>query len=257
MRDVVVACALLMPAVAWMSQRGSFGPDNGTISAQYPTLLVASGYAFAIWGLIFAMDGVLAIAQTSRRTHTSIATMRALVAVGFGATALWMPVFSQRVFSLALALIWIGFGALALVAIRLSHASLSRTERWLVWAPVSMHAGWLSLAVFLNTAQVVVAYELADTKLMLAWSAPLFLAAIGTIAVLNARMKGNLPFVAAVVWGLIGVYHKQSATALTGGRAMATMAAVAALVVIAQTLWYRFAKRGRVRSPGSAGLGDA
>ena len=39
---------------------GVFGPDNGTVSGQYPTLLVAAGYAFAIWGLIFACgpDGI-------------------------------------------------------------------------------------------------------------------------------------------------------------------------------------------------------
>ena len=51
MRLLVLLAALAMPAVAWLSNTGSFGPDNGTMSDRYPTLLVASGYAFSIWSL--------------------------------------------------------------------------------------------------------------------------------------------------------------------------------------------------------------
>ena len=50
MRSLVILFALAMPWVAWLSNTGSFGPDNGTVSDRYPTLLVAAGYAFAIWG---------------------------------------------------------------------------------------------------------------------------------------------------------------------------------------------------------------
>ncbi|WP_431258124.1 hypothetical protein ACQ86G_26810 [Roseateles chitinivorans] len=47
---LVILSALAMPLVAWASQRGVFGPDNGAISDRFPTLLVADGYAFSIWG---------------------------------------------------------------------------------------------------------------------------------------------------------------------------------------------------------------
>ena len=56
MRLLVLLAAIAMPVVAWLSNSGHFGPDNGTISDLYPTLLVAAGYAFAIWGLIFLLD---------------------------------------------------------------------------------------------------------------------------------------------------------------------------------------------------------
>jgi hypothetical protein len=46
MRLLVLLFSIAMPVVAWFSQRGVFGPDNGTVSGQYPTLLVAAGYAF-------------------------------------------------------------------------------------------------------------------------------------------------------------------------------------------------------------------
>lgn len=47
---LVFLAALSMPLVAWASQRGLFGPDNAEISNRFPTLLVADGYAFSIWG---------------------------------------------------------------------------------------------------------------------------------------------------------------------------------------------------------------
>ena len=65
MRLLVLLFSIAMPLVAWFSQRGVFGPDNGTVSGQYPTLLVAAGYAFAIWGLIFAFDLVHGIWQAT------------------------------------------------------------------------------------------------------------------------------------------------------------------------------------------------
>ena len=65
MRLLVLLSALLMPLVAWFSQRGAFGPTNAEVSAAYPTLLIAAGYAFAIWGLIFLSDIVYGVWQAT------------------------------------------------------------------------------------------------------------------------------------------------------------------------------------------------
>ena len=74
MRLLVLLFSVAMPVVAWLSQRGVFGPDNGTVSGQYPTLLVAAGYAFAIWGLIFAFDLAYGLWQATgaRRDDTTL-----------------------------------------------------------------------------------------------------------------------------------------------------------------------------------------
>src|SRR5690606_40227966 len=70
MRILVLLLALATPVVAWLSQTGAFGPDQGTISDRYPTLLVAAGWAFSIWSLIFVLDIVHGVLQaTGRRKH--------------------------------------------------------------------------------------------------------------------------------------------------------------------------------------------
>lgn len=239
MRYFVLMTAVLMPVVAWLSQRGLFGPDNGTISDRYPTLLVAQGYAFSVWGLIFLWDAAFAVWQLSPRI-SGLDPVRPLAACGFLLTALWMPVFSQQVFWLALLIIWASFACLAASALSLSRLPAApATLRWLGWVPLSLHAGWLSLAAFLNTAQVIVAYKLANTDLMLPWSLALLAIAAVLLLLLNAKMRGNVAYAGVAVWGLVAVFVKQSKSELQGANIAGWTALVMMVLLLAQTLWLR------------------
>jgi hypothetical protein len=242
MRIAVLLLSLAMPTVAWFSQQGAFGPTNGALSDRYPTLVVAAGYAFAIWGLIFLLDVAFGAWQfsSSRRNEGALATVRLPAAIGFGLTALWMPVFSRQVFWLALLIIWTALACLAVCAVRLSRDPRPESgQRWWAWLPLSLHAGWLTLAAILNTAQVIVAYRLLATDDMLGWSVVLFVTAAVLLLALNQRMHGNLAYTAAAVWALVAVQVKQSANGLPGGTTAAWIAVVLAVLVVAQTIWLR------------------
>ena len=238
MRFVLVVAALAMPAVSYLSQTGALGPTNGAISDRYPTLLVAAGYAFAIWGLIFLLDLAHAVwAATGARAHApTLRRVSPVTVAGFVATGLWSPVFTLELFGLALGIIWVAFGCLAWSAVALSRAELPGPASWLGWVPISLHAGWLALAAFLNLAQVLVAYEVGQ---QLGWSLVLFAAAAAVLLGLNQRMRGNLAFVAAALWGLVAVYVKQSSHALEGSTAASWVALAIATVLVAQTLALR------------------
>ena len=237
MRVIVLLLALAMPAVAWFSNQGAFGPPNGEMSDRYPTLVVAAGYAFAIWGLIFLLDLAWAVWQLKPRA-AAVQRARWPAAIGFGLTAAWMPVFSQAWFGLALAIIW---GALA--ATLLATAWLLRDDaasprtRWRSAAPLALHAGWLSLAAFLDTAQTIVAYRWLSTTDMLGWSAVL----LGLCGVLllaaNRSLLGHLAYAAAGLWGLAAVYVKQSGSGLAGADTAAWIALALAGLLLVQTAW--------------------
>ena len=89
MRLLVLLCALAMPIVAWLSQTGAFGPDQAEISNRHPTLLVAAGYAFSVWGLIFLLDVAYAVWQTTgtRRADAVLGRIAPVAAAGFALTA--------------------------------------------------------------------------------------------------------------------------------------------------------------------------
>ncbi len=243
MRYLVVVFALVMPLVAYLSNQQVFGPDNGTVSGRYPTLLAAAGYAFAIWGLIFALDIAHALWQLKPR-NSADRRLPAAVAAGFALTAAWMPVFSVGIFWLALVIIWSAWGLLTWAALHPSHAQpRSRAAWWYGTLPLRLHAGWLSLAVFLNTAQVIVAYRLLDTNAMLAWSLLLIVIAAVLFFTINARLRGDLAFMAPIVWGLIALAVNQSGGTLQGA-AVITWAAVALGVgLLAQTMVLRRRQR--------------
>ena len=213
MRWIVVLAAFAMPIVAFLSQRGAFGPDNGAVSMQYPTLLIASGYAFAIWGLIFLFDVVYALWQATgeRRGDATLSRIAPLTAAGFAATALWMPMFSMGLFWVCLVLIVVALACLLRAAFVLTDDATRLPQQWLwAWTPISLHAGWLTLAAFVNIAQVVVAYRLLPTTDMLRWSLILFAVLAIVLLWANHRMRGNADYAGAATWGLIGVYVMQS-----------------------------------------------
>jgi hypothetical protein len=242
MRLLVLLMSIAMPVVSFLSQRGTFGPDNGTVSDQYPTLLVAAGYAFAIWGVIFLLDLIYGIWQATgaRRTDPTIAHVAPWAAAGFALTAVWMPLFSMGLFWACLVVIFAALFCLVRCAFVLSHDSTPHEGQWLwAWTPLSLHAGWLSLAAFLNTAQVIVAYELLPTGNMLGWSLVLFAAAAALLLVLNHRMHGNVDYVGAALWGLIAVYVKQSGWDIPGADVAAWVAIGIAVLLLAQTFWLR------------------
>ena len=241
MRALVLLFAIAMPVVAWLTNSGTFGPDNGTMSDRYPTLLVAAGYAFAIWGPIFLLDGLFAVGQAfTREASLRLRRIRQLTAAGFALTSLWMPLFAMSQFWLCLLVIFGATACLIRCAMILSHDHTPQEGQWMwAWLPLSLHAGWLSLAAFLNLAQVVVAYELASTTQQLPWSLAIFGLAALMLLMVNLRMRGNVDYVVAALWALAAVYVKQSGNDMPGAQTAAWVAVGIAVVLALQTVMLR------------------
>lgn len=243
MRWIVLLASIAMPVVAWLSQTGHLGPTNGEVSDRYPTLLVAAGYAFSIWGVIFLWDVIFAVSQL-RRNPQPLDSARPWAAAGFLLTASWMPVFSNGAFVPALIIIWGSLICLLKATLITADSAATPAQRALHAAPLALHAGWLTLAAFLNTAQFVVAFKLLDVDNMLSWSAPLLAMAVALALWVNHRLRGNLAYAFAVLWGLVGVSVKQFGWPLPGASIIGGMAALAALIVVGQTVSLHL-KRGR------------
>ncbi len=243
MRALVLLTAIAMPVVAWLSQTGAFGPDQGTMSDRYPTLLVAAGYAFSVWGLIFVLDLAYALWQATgaRRADPVLGRIAPAAAVGFALTAVWMPLFSAGLFWACVLVIFAALGALAWCALQLS--TVQARGRRLAWLALSLHAGWLSLAAFLNLAQTIVAYELLSTSRMLGWSLVLWAVAAVLLLALNGRMRGNAAYAAVAVWGLFAVWLRQTGWPLAGATPSAWVALSIAVLVVVQTVVLRLRDR--------------
>lgn len=237
MRLLVLLFALLMPLVAWMNQQGIFGPTNGEISDRYPTLVVAAGYAFAIWGLIFLLDVAYALWQlTGTRRRERALTLAAMpAAAGFMLTTAWMPMFSMGFYWACLVVITGALACLVVAVAQVVRRGQPDRDRLALWA-LGLHAGWLSMAAFLNFAQVMVAEGVLPADRMLGWSLPLLGVAAATLMAINRALRGLVPYVLAALWALAGVYVKQSGWDLPGADVMAWAALAVAVLLVGQTI---------------------
>lgn len=254
MRLLVLLAALAMPVVAWFAQGGAFGPDNGEISDRYPTLLVAAGYAFSIWSLVFLLDLVHAVRQLQPRWRDDrlLGRIAPATAAALGLTTLWMPLFSQGMFGTCLAIIFAALACLAWVAVQLSDAGPHGGPHFWSWLGLSLHAGWLSLAAFLNVAQSALAFGWTHEQAQLVPSLLLLAAASSLLLWLNARMHGNLAYAAAALWGLVAMWVRQSGSPLPGSSVTAGSALAVATLLVVQTAWLRMRAR-RLAAAGHVG----
>ena len=209
--------------------------------------MVAAGYAFAIWGVIFLFDLLYGIWQATgeRRGDPTLGRIAPWTASGFLLTTAWMPLFSMGLYGVCLLVIFAALACLLRAAIVLTDDARRLPQQWLwAWTPISLHAGWLSLAAFLNLAQVIVAYRLMSTTDMLGWSLAVFAGVAALLLWANARMRGNVDYAGAATWGLLAVYVKQSGWDLRGADVVAWCALGLAIVLVAQTVWLRMKWRG-------------
>ena len=87
-----------------------------------------SGYAFAIWGLIFLLDLVYAGWQLTgaRKTDDTLQRVAPWAAGGFALTTIWMPLFAMSQFWLCLLVI---FGATACLILRRDRCCKTGNDR--------------------------------------------------------------------------------------------------------------------------------
>jgi uncharacterized membrane protein YtjA (UPF0391 family) len=107
----------------------------------------------------------------------------------------------------------------------------------------------VSLAVFLNLAQVIVAFRLLPVADMLAWTLVLFALAAALVLTMIVRMRGNPWYSLAALWGLIGVGVKQRGAGLAGADAAANVALLLAVAVLLVSLVATLRQRRAATSP--------
>lgn len=234
----VVNLVLIPAGIAFNMIPGIREREIAAVARASEPLLAASGWAFSIWGLIFAWTLVYAVyqalpSQTTRRVHRAIGWHTASNGLLGG---LWTYLFTQELFTAA----WITMVALLLnliaIEIRLGNEARSGRDRMLVRVPFAINLGWISVATILDTTQWLwstVGWDGAPLT-PIAWSI-IMVAAAAALAAAMLHLRRNLPFALVTVWALaaIATYVKEesvSVVAVLCAGALLFMIAVKALV---------------------------
>ncbi|OJY49605.1 TspO/MBR family protein [Pseudonocardia sp. 73-21] len=231
--SVVAVLAVVQIVVGGLGGSGAFGESMGVVANDYRTPLLAAGWAFSIWGLIYL--GFLAYAvyqllpaQRSREVHRRTGWWMAASAVF---NPLWILAFGGRAVLLAELVIIALLVTLAVVFGRLSHEPAADVrERVLFRGPVALYTGWVSLATVLGTAATGVWAGLpGDNALAAIAAVVVLLAAAAIVAWVVLSGTAVAAYAAATVWALAGIALNDPppAVVVTG--------AIAVVIVLAAT----------------------
>lgn len=224
-----MAVVVLLAALAFVASPflvpgfGGFEPNQFPVPQDDPPVQ-PSGYAFAIWGVIYAwlLAGAL-FGLFLRADAVDWQPMRGPLALSMGLGAAWLPVALISPLG-ATVLIWAMLVA-ALMALRAAPV----LDRWWGRAPVALYAGWLTAASSVSIGLVLAGYGLSG-QVPAAVIALLIALGIGLFVL--RRVPDIAEYAVALVWALVAVVVAnltQSLTVLVLAGAAAAIIAIAAL----------------------------
>ena len=246
LRWSVVALATWQILAAALSQTGVLpGEDVGAISDRYDSWIDPAGYAFSIWGLIYAASLVLAVYQVSaaRAKDTALTGIRLPVALAFLCNGVWIIAFQQEQFVAAQVVIVVLTASLAV-----AYATLARrgrpagvAQRWIVFTTVGVYLGWATVATVAGTSTTLLAEGVTDVGLATGVWAALALI-VATLLAVGVTVAGppEPGFPLATAWGLAAIAVEQGAQRPVVG-ALAAGGAALALVALGwrEAQWQR------------------
>ncbi len=240
--------ALVVPPVAIFGG-GFFSATDmsvGEISDRFfeDVLIIPSGYAFSIWGLIYLGILALAVVQVLPAADDNAAFRRARLPLiaNMICNFSWIVTWQSLMFEVATVIlvaqlataIWLYY------ALRIpDEMAVSKLEAW-IRGPISVYVGWLTVATVVGVSTLLHHLEWGGWGLSdVVWA--VIMVVVATVIGVIATLVWRDPIYGAVfvwAWIALALRPEQDSAVVT---AAAVMAAVVA-AVIGYRLWARFRK---------------
>jgi len=158
----IINFIVITTLIVWnyYSNTGAINNETvGSVSSDFNNLFTPASYAFAIWGLIYlgllAMAGYLIYLAFEKHSDKSvIPRVVPTLTLANAGNAIWLWFWLNKNSGAALAIMFFVLLMLVLTVIRLKISVIEapKTIKLLVWFPVSIYTGWISVASIANTA---------------------------------------------------------------------------------------------------------
>lgn len=195
---------------------GLFGLQTNTaVSEKYPTLVTPSGYAFAIWGIIFLMQGVWCLQQFVNFIPgvKPLSYQNVIAAVGYNyafvvlAQVMWTVSFGNEwILPSTIIMLILLSNLLVICVLQLRGQPHTYLSYALAKFPFMIHFGWILVASIVNINVAMTRLESSDIKFYAGAVAGLALLVLCLmLLILGSGYFGTIPLVA--IWGLVAVYN--------------------------------------------------
>lgn len=186
----------------------------GEISNKYLTLITPAGYAFSIWGLIYLLLLGFLIFQWVEFgkgwKNVSLEKSGVWFAGSNLFNGLWIIVWTNEWLGVSVVVIFLLLFCLIqlVIRLRLEMWEAPRTIIFLVWWPICLYIGWITLASVVNVAAWLKAGLLAEgTVDEQTWTAVMI--GLSVLIYLYMTFKRNMREAALVgVWGISAIAYR-------------------------------------------------
>lgn len=242
---LVFAIAQLASAPVTFLLQGEAG-NQGAISDANLSPVTPAGYAFSIWGLIYAGSLVLGVyqllpGQPARTVHRRTGWW---LVGAFAASTIWVPIFGTRVIWLSQLVIVMLVICLVFATVRFSRLGPAENaaERFAFRLPVTLYLGWATLACFAGFGTTFRSLGMPQDAW---WTRHVGVALVLSATIASLFVIGRLSalagFVFTVCWALVAVAVATYADSVR-------LATVIALTVLVAVLVGRTARSGDRRT---------
>ena len=217
-------------------------PVNGVTSKEvsdaYPSLFTPPGYVFSIWSVIYTLLIVFLVYQAlpSQREASYLKTTAVFFVLGGLINTIWLILFHYSygqpgiyVFTPILIGLFLVLMLYTYVNLGIGAANVPIREKIAVHLPISVYAGWVSLAVIANIASVlnvvIPGIPLATQEL---WTALVIIVAL-VITMLMLVIRRDAAYGLVVVWATVGISTNPTSVPIIYYAAIGT----AAIIVVA------------------------
>lgn len=182
------------------------GPGRSPGDGSGPELLITPvGWAFSIWGVIYALAIAQAISVLVRGAGSVSRRQQIALIVLYLGGAVWIVLAGLDSSAATAGALLVMFAA-GLVAV-LTVARERIEPHWLAHlsrASIGLYAGWVTAAVFLNVSTALVDADVVEAD-TLGWQLAVLIIAAVVLLNLTVLTGGIWTYAAAGVWAMIGI----------------------------------------------------
>lgn len=210
LRSIIVllatlAAILAAPVLEWTG----VGLTAATFANDGDQTIRAAGYAFSIWGVIYLGAFIYAVWQIlpSTRETPELAAVAWPSAIALAGCAAWLVAASLDIKAATVAIIVISALAMisGLLAARRADGRLWPEGHRVIFWPLGLLGGWLTIASALNILTVLTAWGVIGPDTAQAWA----LGGIAAVVLVGGAVLlrlGHLAYGLPIAWGLAAVY---------------------------------------------------
>jgi len=189
------------------------GKTTGELSDLYPNLFVPAGFTFAIWSVIYLLlVGFIAYQWIVSDDKSKVEKIGNWFVLNGLANGSWIVAWHYELVPVSIVIMLVLLGSLIMMYRKLNINYFGKYGiKWLVYTPISVYLGWISVATIANFTTVLVSYGWSGFGISEdVWAVVVLIVAVILGSLMLYRHK-DIFYAGVIAWASYGILSKRLA----------------------------------------------